>query len=194
MFTLTNFGKIFGDIIDNVDVHDVIFNHGIINGPIHLKGGNDFFDGNGGTSGNVFGGNGADHLAGGAHADRLHGEDGNDTSIGRLGADRFFFDTALNAVTNVDTIIDFTPAQHDKIVLDATYFLNLPLGVLGAGHFHVGAPVNANAQIDYNPGNGFLFYDQDGNGSTYAPIHFATLGLAGHPHPVIHNTDFIVIA
>ena len=74
-----------------------------------------------------------------------------------------------------------------------THFLNLgAAGVLGPGHFHVGAPVNANAQIDYHPGNGFLFYDQDGTGSTFAPIHFATLGLA--THPVIHNTDFIVIA
>jgi hypothetical protein len=40
------------------------------------------------------------------------------------------------------------------------------------------------------PVNGFLFYDQDGSGSTYAPIHFATLTT----YPVLTHADFIVEA
>ena len=130
MFALTNFGKIIGNITDDNDVRDVVANHGIIQGLVKLAGGNDVFDGNGGSSGQVFGGNGKDHLSGGTHADRLHGEDGNDVVTGRLGADRFCFDTALNATANVDQITDFTPAQGDKIVLELSQFAGLGLPTL----------------------------------------------------------------
>ena len=116
-FVLNNFGKVIGNIVDQAGVNDVVNNHGKIFGQTKLGDGNDNFNGNGGTSGHVFGEAGNDLLAGGATADRLHGGDDNDVLTGRLGADRFFFDTALNAVTNVDMITDFSPAQHDKIVL-----------------------------------------------------------------------------
>ena len=94
-------------------------------------------------------------------------------------------------MTNVDTITDFSPAQHDKIVLDETYFTGLPTGPLGAANFHLGHAVGATPQIIYTRANGFLYFDPDGAGGTTA-THFATLGLA--THPVIHNTDFIVVA
>jgi Ca2+-binding RTX toxin-like protein len=188
MFMLTKQGKIVGKISDIANLHDVVLNTGTIKGLVLLGGGNDVFDGNGGISGGVFGEAGVDHLAGGAKADRLHGGYDNDILTGRLGADQFFFDTALMA--NIDRITDFTPAQGDKIVLDVTYFGGIgAVGALTNAHFHVGAPVNGNAQIVYTLGNGFLYYDPDGNTSG-ARTHFATLGT----HPVIHNTDFIVAA
>ena len=99
MFTLTNLGRIVGTIIDEANVHDTVINHGLIQGVLKLQGGNDVFNGSGGTSGPVFGGDGNDHLAGGPRADRLHGGANNDTLTGQLGADRFFFDTALNSTT-----------------------------------------------------------------------------------------------
>jgi Ca2+-binding RTX toxin-like protein len=189
MFSLDNAGKILGEIDDASGVRDVIINHGLIQGPIHLGGGNDVYNGKGGTAGHIYGDAGIDHLAGGAKADRLHGGDDNDVLTGRLGADRFFFDTTPTA-TNIDRITDFTPAQGDKIVLDETDFANLgPVGTLAAGHFHVGAAVGGAAQILYKPGTGFLFYDPDGTGSGNA-IHFATLAT----HPIIHHTDFILVA
>jgi serralysin len=113
----------------------------------------------------------------------------NDVLTGRLGADRFAFDAALPA--NLDKITDFTPAQGDKIVLDLTYFTSLgaPGTVLGAAHFHVGGPVGGAAQVVYTPGNGHLFYDSNGVGPG-GSTHFATLTT----HPVIHHTDFLLLA
>jgi Ca2+-binding RTX toxin-like protein len=187
-FSLNNAGKIIGAIIDEANEHDAVINHGSIRGAVQLGGGNDVYNGNGGTANAVFGGDGVDHLSGGAAADRLHGGNNNDVLTGRGGADRFFFDAADSP--DVDTITDFTPAQHDKIVLSESVFADLgPLGTLGAGRFHVGAPVNGNAQVFYTPGNGFLYYDPNGNqpGGT---MHFATLSS----HPVLHNTDFILEA
>jgi hypothetical protein len=46
-----------------------------------------------------------------------------------------------------------------------------------------------NQHILYNHTNGFLYYDQDGSGSTYAPVHFATLTT----HPVLTHVDFLVV-
>jgi Ca2+-binding RTX toxin-like protein len=63
------------------------------------------------------------------------------------------------------------------------------IGVLTTAHFHVGNPVNGNAQIDYTSGNGFLYYDPDGNGPD-ARVHFATLTT----HPALIHADFIVEA
>ena len=64
-------------------------------------------------------------------------------------------------------------------MLSATYFLGVTSvgGKLGGGEFHVGTTAsNPNQHILYNPNNGFLYYDQDGSGTTFAPIHFATIG------------------
>jgi Ca2+-binding RTX toxin-like protein len=47
-----------------------------------------------------------------------------------------------------------------------------------------------NQHILYNHTNGFLYYDQDGSGSTYAPVHFATLTT----HTVLTHVDFLVVA
>jgi Ca2+-binding RTX toxin-like protein len=172
--SLINHGTILGNIICTVmGADDSVINQGKIHGSVSLGSGNDTFDGIGGKSGSIDGG------------------DGNDTLTGGSGADRFVFNTALNAVTNVDTITNFTPSQHDKIVLSEAVFGGLgPHGTLTASHFHLNhAGPGASPQIIYTQSNGHLFYDVNGSlpgGMT----HFATLTS----HPVIQNTDFIVVA
>ena len=189
--TLLNSGAVLG-AIDLVAIgNDIIINHGKIKGPVHLGDGIDSFDGKGGgTSGHIYGDQGNDTLAGGAHADRIHGGDGNDKLTGRGGPDKFFFDTLLNAATNVDRITDFTHGV-DKIVLSALDFAGIGgPGVLGAGKFFAGAGAHdASDRIIYNPNNGFVTYDANGNAPGGA-THFATLAH----HLDLHNTDFVVIA
>ena len=190
-FALTNLGKLIGGISDTAGLSDTVINAGKILGAVHLGGGRDRFNGNGGVSGAVFGEAGNDRLIGGPNADKLHGGDDVDKLTGNAGPDRFFFDTA-GALTSFDTITDFNHAQGDKIVLSATEFVGIGApGPLALGHFraHPNA-VTPNQHILYNPTNGFLFYDQDGSGSTYTPIHFATLST----HPALASTDFVVIA
>ena len=189
--SLTNHGALFGGIDCTVSGQkDVVVNAGAITGPVLLGPGKDSFNGNGGTSGAVFGEKGSDILAGGARGDHLHGGLGNDTLTGRDGPDRFYFDTTPNAAINVDTLTDFTPTQGDKIVLSETNFAGLgPLGTLAAGHFHVGAAVTPNPQIIYTPRSGFLTYDANGD-APGGTTHFAMLT----EHVTLTTADFLVVA
>ena len=50
------------------------------------------------------------------------GGTGNDTLTGGAGADKFVFASALNSLTNVDTITDFVSGT-DKLVLDDSVLL-----------------------------------------------------------------------
>jgi Ca2+-binding RTX toxin-like protein len=187
--SLDNAGLVIGGIVDAANQRDQIVNTGTIRGEVDLGGGRDVFNGAGGTSDPVFGGAGNDRLIGGSGNDRLHGGDGNDTLTGGAGADRFYFDSALNASTNVDRITDFTPGL-DKIVLSETYFSNIgPHGTLGLAHFHVGAAVHAAAAIVYDAATGALSYDANGN-APGGMTQFATLAA----NLTLHNTDFIVAA
>jgi Ca2+-binding RTX toxin-like protein len=187
MLHLANHGTVIGNISDTANVHDVIINPGKIIGAVHLGGGNDVFNGTGGKSGPIFGDDGNDRILGGIGNDQIHGGNGNDTLKGAPGNDRFFFDTSLNAATNVDRILDFTP-HHDKIVLSAGIFTFLPLGALSKTDFHVGGPAGTSPQIDYAPGNGFLSYAP--NGAAGASTHFAT--LANHALINLHPGDLLV--
>jgi Ca2+-binding RTX toxin-like protein len=193
IFRLNNFGKVVGDINDfSLAANDVVKNHNVIKGDVNLGNGDDFFRNFGNAKSGVISGNdGNDRLIGGNHPDEIHGGLGIDLLTGGNGPDKFVFDTTLNPVTNVDTITDFRPSQHDKIELSQAIFTLLPLGPLDSAHFATGAPVNTNPQIDYNPGTGALVYDPDGTGGT-APILFAT--LQNHAHITLHPGDLVVIA
>jgi Ca2+-binding RTX toxin-like protein len=141
-----------GGIIDKAGGNDIVINHGVINGGVHLGGGDDVFNGTGGGSGPVFGEGGNDRLIGGSRKDQLDGGDGNDKLTGGRGADQFVFDTALNPVTNVDRITDFKPAV-DKMVLSASDFAGIGKigGALVAHDFHVGRHATTHAQhVIYN--------------------------------------------
>jgi Ca2+-binding RTX toxin-like protein len=136
-------------------------------------------------------------IVGNAANNVIDGREGNDTLTGGTGRDVFLFDTALDAITNVDTITDFsTRNSDDSLRLDNAVFTQLQGGLLGgarvldAGHFHVGtAAADGDDYIIYDNHTGALFYDADGDGSVSQAIHFATLTGA----PPITAVDIGVI-
>ncbi len=134
----------------------------------------------------------ANTLNGAAGNDVLYGGLGNDRLIGGLGADSFVFNTALNRVTNVDVISDFS-VKDDTILIDNAVMAGLgtKLGQLTAGKFWAnttGAAHDADDRVIYQKTTGKLFYDADGTGAG-AGVHFAsvTANLA------LSNADFSVI-
>jgi Ca2+-binding RTX toxin-like protein len=188
---LDNAGTINGDInCTSAGRPDSVTNSGIINGKIHLGSGDDVFaDKAGGSSDDVYGDDGSDRLTGDQHSDWLHGGRGNDTLTGGNGNDRFYFDTALNAATNVDTITDFTPGG-DRIALSHTDFAKIgATGTLAAKYFHVGAAVTADQHIIYYSSTGYLDYDANGNAAG-GQTPFAKIGTG----LTLHNTDFMIVA
>ncbi len=164
----------------------------------------------GGGNDTLQGGTGADTLQGGAGSDTLRAVD-NVFFVDDFATDRFMFDTALNAVTNVDLIdkANFTQAGgegvDDQFVLENSVFTNLlsaggtQLGTLGAGHYFEGAGINGNGQFDpigiyNNTATGQLFYNPafgDFAGSTL----FAVVNLAGVPggSAVLSAEEFTLI-
>lgn len=152
--------------------------------------GADHFTGGAGND-TLNGGGSNDTLTGGAGNDTLSGGTGNDKLTGGSGQDAFLFNTALNAVSNVDTIFDFSSVS-DKILLSHSVFAAAGvLGPLAAGAFvdvHTSS-VTASSRIIYNSSTGVLKYDSDGNGPA-ASTQFALLST----HPVISNTNFQIVS
>ncbi|MBI2314419.1 MAG: M10 family metallopeptidase C-terminal domain-containing protein [Betaproteobacteria bacterium] len=165
---------------------DVLYG-GAFNDTLFGGAGNDVLRGAGGND-SIQGGFGDDQLYGGAGNDVLSGDDGNDTLYGALGhdtltgglgADRFVFNSAPDAASNVDTLLDFE-VGIDKFLLDSAVFTALSAGALAAGSFHAGTTAaDANDFILYDAGTGSVFYDADGSGTGAAPVLFAqvTSGL-----------------
>ena len=150
-------------------------------------GGTDQIKGGGGND-TLNGGGGNDSLVGGNGDDLLIGGLGNDTLNGGAGTERFRFDTALNASTNVDNIQQFSVAD-DTIQLDDDIFTALSTGTLSASAFHTGAAANDSSdRIIYDSATGNIYYDADGTGPA-AQVLFAHVssGLA------LTNADFVVI-
>ena len=129
-------------------------------------------------------------MSGGAGADSLYGGVGNDTLTGGNGSDSFYFDTALNAVTNVDQIVDFSAAA-DTIVLDLEIFAGLAgTGALSAGAFRAGtAAADGDDRIIYDQASGKLYYDADGDASG-AQVLFAQLAAGS----TLTSNDFLIVA
>lgn len=154
----------------------------------------------GNAAANVLTGNDASNtLNGGAGHDTLIGADGNDILIGGpgndilqgdAGADVFRFQAALNASSNVDSILDFGSGV-DTIQLENALFGKLTaLGELKAANFFAGEggyAQDTNDFILYDTDTGNLSYDPDGSGSL-AAVPFVT--LVGHPS--ISSADFVV--
>jgi serralysin len=144
----------------------------------------------GNTSNNViYGQDGNDVIFGDAGSDVIYGGAGNDILTGGLGQDSFMFDTALNALTNVDQIQDFR-VHYDKIRLDSSIFTQAgALGTLDANAFHAGlTAADASDRIIYDSTTGNIYYDADGDGAG-AQVLFAhvTAGTA------LTNADIIII-
>jgi Ca2+-binding RTX toxin-like protein len=155
--------------------------------------------GTGNALANWINGNAADNLLSGAagddtivgHAgdDTLNGGAGNDRLSGSAGADIFRFSSALDSVTNVDTILWFD-ASEDGIQLNDAVFENIgPTGTLAAGAFAIGtAATQADDRVIYDPTTGHLLYDADGSGAAQAVL-FAVLA----PNTELSALDFFVI-
>lgn len=152
--------------------------------------GNDLLAG-GNNADALAGGVGNDTLGGGKGVDSLDGGDGDDSLTGALGpdlltggsgADRFVFNSALDGVANIDTILDFASGT-DQILLSA--------GIFGAFAGQIGQNIGLDARLQYNTTTGSLVYDADGVGLG-AALAFATLGVLSHPAAL--GNDFLIIA
>jgi glucose/arabinose dehydrogenase len=127
----------------------------------------------------LIGDRGDDFLNGGVGNDGLTGGVGFDRLTGGSGLDRFRFDV-IN--TGRDSITDFS-VQDDTIVLSASAFGGglVANTLLRSEQFKRGtAFTNSTQRVLYNPDNGRLFFDLDGNNSSSATIFIASLssGLA----------------
>ena len=136
----------------------------------------------GNETGNTLRGNNGNNI--------LNGGDGNDELTGLWGEDAFLFDTPLDAVLNMDYIMDFN-VNDDTIQLDQTIFSSslTPGSSVGGSQFVIGtAALDAAHRIIYDEATGDVFYDSDGTGAT-AAIRFAhvSAGLA------LTNFDFFVV-
>ncbi len=140
----------------------------------------------GGGNDTIRGGGSADSLSGGAGNDRLYGGTGNDSLAGGSGQNAFYFQTALDARNNVDTITDFSPA-YDTIFLDRAVLSGIAAdGALAASAFRTGtAARDADDRLLYDAASGRIYYDSDGSGAA-AAILFAQVS-AGTP---LTHADF----
>ena len=156
----------------------------------HLNGGSaaDRFTGDG-QENTLRGNGGKDTLSGKGGADELHGGLGNDKLTGGTGGDEFYFETTLNGTTNVDRITDFKPGV-DKIVLDDDIFDISDISFSFGLFFTVGTAATSSAhRIIYNKAAGKLFYDADGDGTTFGKVLFATVTK----NLVITADDFLLV-
>jgi Ca2+-binding RTX toxin-like protein len=115
---------------------------------------------------------GADTLSAGSGNDQLSGGSSKDVLTGGSGSDKFIFDTALSASTNVDKITDF--AKGDLLYLNHAVFKSLATGVLASGEFATGSAKDGNDHIVYDQSSGTVSYDSDGHGGS-AAVPFAIL-------------------
>jgi len=131
------------------------------------------------------GGDAIDTLDGGDGADYLYGDLGNDILTGGNGIDRFYFNTALNVSTNLDTITDFKAgADTDKIYLSSTIFTGLVVGTLATADFGTSAAVGA----DVVASGGGLYFLSGGSANLGDYTQFATLTGS----PTVVRQDFVV--
>lgn len=174
------FGDTGNDVIDGGDNADRLYGGSgsdVLTGAkggdtIHGGTGNDRLYGYWTTADNtsdghdyLYGDGGNDKLSGQWGDDDLHGGTGNDILIGGQGKDEFWFDTKLNATTNVDHIKDFE-AGTDKISLSKAIFKAVGASQpINGSEFFVGRHAHdSDDHIIYQQSTGKLFYDRDGTG------------------------------
>ncbi len=132
----------------------------------------------------------ANTLRGEAGSDYLAGGLGNDTLRGDAGKDTFFFNTALNAATNVDTIADFVVVD-DTIKLENSIFTAIVgVGTLTSAQFVknlTGTAAAGDDRIIYETDTGKIYYDSNGSASG-GSVHFATV----QPNLLLTAADFLI--
>lgn len=117
----------------------------------------------------------------------LDGKEGSDVMVGWGGADRFTFSTALDGVTNVDTIADWDVGM-DRLALDRAVFEGAGKK-LTAGAFAIGTvATDADDRLLYDAATGDLRWDADGAGGKDAVL-FAHLEGA----PALQLGDVLLV-
>lgn len=141
-----------------------------------------------GGNDNLLGLSGNDILNGGEGNDVLIGGAGNDELTGGDGADTFWFNTAPNAASNKDVIVDFISGidklQFSKSILSA-------VGITGQltstdvrfWASDTGVAHDLDDRLIYNTTTGALIYDNNGNKAGGAVV-LETLGVTTHPELV----------
>jgi Ca2+-binding RTX toxin-like protein len=148
-------------------------------------GGNDTIIATNSATSTYDGNSGDDVLNGGSVADNLIGSNGNDTLTGGGGNDCFYFNTALNAFTNLDTITDFKKeGDADIIYLSNTIFTGLAAGMLQSPNF--GYVENEGTDVVYSGGG--LYFKDGGAANLGDYTQFATLTGS----PTVYYTDIFV--
>jgi Ca2+-binding RTX toxin-like protein len=136
---------------------------------------------------NLRGNGGSDTIIGGSGNDRINGGYGNDFLYGDSGRDLFVFDSALNALENVDRIRSFS-VTSDTILLDDAVFTGLARGRLADAAFFRGAAAHdSNDRIIYDRATGAVYFDPDGDGAA-AQVQFARMT----PRVGLKHDDFFV--
>ncbi|WP_414472361.1 calcium-binding protein [Microvirga sp. M2] len=139
---------------------------------------------------------GNDRLNGGAGNDTLSGGSGKDILTGGSGSDRFRFDAALNARTNLDTVTDWRNGD-DKFLLDDAVFKKIGAGTaagrtLSAKFFAFGPRKDKDDYLAYDSRTGKVSYDADGIGTKYKPIDFLQL-QKGLSAKTLNAGDFLIV-
>ena len=154
---LKNEGKIKGNI-ESGNFADKIVSSGKIKGDMFLGSGDDklVLKGKGKVTGLIDAG------------------PGNDKVVFGKAADKFLFDSGLDAATNVKTFKNFASGK-DKLFLDLDIFTTLTPGKLLASEYRQGKEAkDADDRIIYDKKTGALYYDPDGSGGV-AQTKFAQL-------------------
>ncbi|MEQ1816047.1 MAG: Calx-beta domain-containing protein, partial [Nitrosomonas sp.] len=130
-------------------------------------------------------------IDGGSGNDILNGATGSDNITGGAGADFFVFSSALNAVTNVDSVADFSVVDDTIRLENGIFTLFTATGAISVDTFVSGPgaiALDSNDFLIYDNASGNLYYDIDGNGAN-AHVVFATLtGI-----PALTAVDFVII-
>ncbi len=173
---LRNDGKIKGHVVGG-DFGDTVVNKGKLAGDLFLAAGNDKVTVAGKIKGDVSLGTGDDKLVlkdKGKATGLIDAGPGNDKVVFGKAADKFLFDSGLDAATNVTPSRTFIRART-QFFLDQDIFPTVTPGTLHASEFQ-GARKRRTPtdRIIYDKKSGSLFYDPDGTG-TLAQTQFASL-------------------
>ena len=144
-----------------------------------------------GTANLVANGNAiANRLTGNSGNNTLNGGAGDDTLAGAGGKDRFRFDSLNHGV---DRITDFNVADDAIAVSAANFGGGLTAGQsITSTQLRIGVENTAttvNHRFIYNQTSGALFFDRDGNASSFSPVQLAILSS----NLELSNSDIIAI-
>jgi Ca2+-binding RTX toxin-like protein len=145
----------------------------------------------------LYGGDGIDILYGGLKNDVLSGDAGDDWLYGGMGYDRVAGGAGADSFVfagpgdQTDTVVDFSRADGDVLVLDSSAFGGLS-DQFRDGDFLVASTARKAASIGpwllYNTTTGNLSYDADGSGPG-ASVLIATLANK----PDLDASDFVFV-